>query len=398
MSISNRRFFSGNTLEQALVQAAGAFDLHPSEVAYKVVEKRHGFLKTPRRAVIEVDATAPRKPEDEIPSKDEGVRLPPSPNAATLAGAERVTPGPSGGSDPAEVELVEAPEGPPQMETENLSGRDAAGPPPASRDEDAEREGEEARRAPADAPRPWEAPMPEDRAEELPEERDAAPQEDVRADDQDHEAEAQGRDADDGGHEAGAQEREAGDRRRGSRPRGRRSRRGGRGRSRRGDQERREAPARELVPATGPQAEAAETAVGELVRLMGLELESKVFQGDKRLEIRLEGGGSKSLLRGEGRALFAMEHLLPKMIHTLCEEWVYVRVDCNGFKENREGELRDRALRMAKGVIDSGKPKSLEPLNPAERRVVHLALVEDPRVDTKSGGSGYLKRVTIRPA
>ncbi len=61
MSAAKRRFFSGNTIEQAVISAASAFGLEPSEVAYKQVEKKHGFLKVRRRVVIEVDATAPRR-------------------------------------------------------------------------------------------------------------------------------------------------------------------------------------------------------------------------------------------------------------------------------------------------------------------------------------------------
>ena len=61
-----KKFFSGNSIEQAVLQAARHFELDVSELAYRKVERRHGFLKTRRRAVIEVDAENPRlSPQEE---------------------------------------------------------------------------------------------------------------------------------------------------------------------------------------------------------------------------------------------------------------------------------------------------------------------------------------------
>lgn len=56
---SERRFFSGDSLAQALNQAAQHFEMLPGEIDYKLVDKRHGFLKVRRKVVIEVDAANP---------------------------------------------------------------------------------------------------------------------------------------------------------------------------------------------------------------------------------------------------------------------------------------------------------------------------------------------------
>ncbi len=65
--MTNKKFFSGNSVKQAVLQAARHFQLAPEEVAYKEVERRHGFLKVRRRAVIAVDLDQPRRPLDEAP-------------------------------------------------------------------------------------------------------------------------------------------------------------------------------------------------------------------------------------------------------------------------------------------------------------------------------------------
>lgn len=58
-----KKFFSGNTLEQAVLQAARFFKLDPEGVAYEPVERRHGFLKVRRRVVIGVDPENPERGE-----------------------------------------------------------------------------------------------------------------------------------------------------------------------------------------------------------------------------------------------------------------------------------------------------------------------------------------------
>ncbi len=46
--------------------------------------------------------------------------------------------------------------------------------------------------------------------------------------------------------------------------------------------------------------------------------------------------------------------------------------------------------------MDRGGTRTLRPMNPADRRIVHLALADDPDVETESQGNGYFKRVSIR--
>ena len=65
MNGPKRRFFAGNTLQQALALAARHFELDPETIAYQPIEKRHGFLKGARKVVIEVDPDNPRRPAGE---------------------------------------------------------------------------------------------------------------------------------------------------------------------------------------------------------------------------------------------------------------------------------------------------------------------------------------------
>jgi spoIIIJ-associated protein len=149
--------------------------------------------------------------------------------------------------------------------------------------------------------------------------------------------------------------------------------------------------------ATGPEAEAAASGIDLLLRVAGLRLEGKVHQGEGRLEVELAGEDSALCSEGEGELLMTLEHLLPRLVRSASGESLPCRVDCDNFHEIREEQLRSLAQRIAEEVRRSGRSRTLEPMNPADRRVVHMTLADDPAVMTESDGDGYHKRVTIRP-
>jgi spoIIIJ-associated protein len=151
-------------------------------------------------------------------------------------------------------------------------------------------------------------------------------------------------------------------------------------------------------PAEGPQADAAAKASELLLRIAGLDLVPRILQGDDRLEIDLSGEDVDWCFADDGELVMAIEHLLPRMIRSLSGESVLCRVDCDNFQEIREERLRSLAQRMAEEVRRFGKPRTLEPMNPADRRIIHVTLADDPHVVTESEGDGYFKRVMIRPA
>jgi len=282
---AKRRFFSGASLQQALVQAANHFHLDPEEIAYQALDKRHGFLKAGRKVVIEVDPEAPRRPEP-----------PPRPQVAP-------------------------PPPPAPAARERTSGEDGERP---------------ARRADA---------------ERAPERRRAAPRAERAA----------------GGADLVTLP---------ERPRG---------------------AAERYALAEGPTADAAAKASELLLRISGLKLSSRVLQGEDRLEIDLSGEDIDWCFADDGEMLLPFEHLLPRMIRTLSGEAVLCRVDCDNSHEIREERLRSLAQRAADEVRQRGRPRTLAPMNPADRRIIHMTLADDPAVETESEGDGYFKRITVRP-
>ena len=74
-----------------------------------------------------------------------------------------------------------------------------------------------------------------------------------------------------------------------------------------------------------------------------------------------------------------------------------VVLDIEKYRERRQEALRAMAMRVADRVIASGRGIALEPMSAAERRIVHMALAEHPRVTTQSTGSGDDRKITVLP-
>jgi len=72
-----------------------------------------------------------------------------------------------------------------------------------------------------------------------------------------------------------------------------------------------------------------------------------------------------------------------------------IAVDCLGFRQDKDAELRRMALFMAEKAVTSGAPQEMGPLNPYERRIVHLAVAERGDATSESIGDAFVKTVII---
>jgi spoIIIJ-associated protein len=144
---------------------------------------------------------------------------------------------------------------------------------------------------------------------------------------------------------------------------------------------------------------AASEAARRLLAFAGLDLAAEVAAADDRLLLTLRGADEPALRRGGAALLDAFEALLPRAVVSLCGRRVRCRVDGAGVRAAREETLRAAAREGAARARERGE-HLLEPLAPAERRLVHLTLESEADLATESLGRGQLKRVRIylRPA
>jgi spoIIIJ-associated protein len=132
-----------------------------------------------------------------------------------------------------------------------------------------------------------------------------------------------------------------------------------------------------------------------VVRTMGLELTATVEQGTEATRINLEGEDGGVLIRQDGEGLQALQHLAATAFRRQLGDDTRIAIDCNGFRRDKDVELRQMAKFMAEKARTSGAPQEMGPLNPYERRIVHLAVAEDPQASSESIGDAFTKTVII---
>lgn len=98
-----------------------------------------------------------------------------------------------------------------------------------------------------------------------------------------------------------------------------------------------------------------------------------------------------------GSTLRDIQYLLRLMVGHHVQGRVNLVVDVEGYKKRRAEKLRDLALRKAEQVARTGRPLFLKPMTPYERRIIHLALRDHPKVTTQSRGQEPNRRVGIFP-
>ncbi|MGQ9585305.1 MAG: RNA-binding cell elongation regulator Jag/EloR [Anaerolineae bacterium] len=113
------------------------------------------------------------------------------------------------------------------------------------------------------------------------------------------------------------------------------------------------------------------------------------------LVLDVTGRDLSPLIGRQGETLRALQYILRLMVNHRLKRWLNVVVDVEGYKRRREVLLQQLAQRMAERVVLNGRPVALEPMAPNERRIVHLALRDHPKVTTQSVGEGDRRRVTI---
>lgn len=137
--------------------------------------------------------------------------------------------------------------------------------------------------------------------------------------------------------------------------------------------------------------------VSEASRAGDLDLTARLREGEDALEGELDGTDVGLLTASGGRGLDALQYLCNRVLNRRLYDHQPVHLDSDGFKSRRAVKLQERAESAADEVLRSGTPVTLGPLTPAARREIHLALADDPGVETESDGDGFLKRIVIRP-
>lgn len=114
--------------------------------------------------------------------------------------------------------------------------------------------------------------------------------------------------------------------------------------------------------------------------------------------INIQGEDAGLLIGRRGETLSALQFIVNLMLTSQGDRNDRIVLDVEQYRERRRRNLTVLAQRTAERVVSSGNVVALEPMSPADRRIIHIALENHARVTTESDGEGRDRRVTVRLA
>lgn len=131
--------------------------------------------------------------------------------------------------------------------------------------------------------------------------------------------------------------------------------------------------------------------------MMGYATGVEARETEEGVAATLEGGDLGGLIGRQGHTLDSLEFLVAlHLIHRFGRR-IPVVLDAAGYRARREKALLEMAHQAADRVIADGQPVPLEPMEPRDRRTIHMALADDPHVTTASEGEDEGRHIVVTP-
>ncbi len=132
-----------------------------------------------------------------------------------------------------------------------------------------------------------------------------------------------------------------------------------------------------------------------LLRLMELEGTIKVSAGETPISFDIDGDDLGILIGRQGQTLACLQFVVRLIVAERLKNWLPLNIDICSYKKRRYESLHNLALHLAEQVKLRRRAMALEPMPSDERRIIHLALSDDPDVITQSTGEGNSRKVVI---
>lgn len=144
--------------------------------------------------------------------------------------------------------------------------------------------------------------------------------------------------------------------------------------------------------------QAAKEALQEIIDKLGLMAIAELKGEDaESISLNIKGEELGQIIGKEGATLMALQILVSSMISKAFERRARVYIDAGGYRERQEQAIERLAKEAAKDVEKSGIEKVLPPMSAADRRIVHLCLKDNDKIQTFSKGEGADRRLVIAP-
>src|SRR5271156_1281021 len=137
----------------------------------------------------------------------------------------------------------------------------------------------------------------------------------------------------------------------------------------------------------------------QILGQMGEQTEVRQIEVDaETVELEIKGDGSGILIGRHGQTLDALEYIVNRILARRIKDAAPISLETESYRARRRQQLHRMALSMGEKAKREHKPVRLEPMAPRDRRVVHLALKEDPMITTRSAGEGLMRGIEIKAA
>jgi spoIIIJ-associated protein len=146
-----------------------------------------------------------------------------------------------------------------------------------------------------------------------------------------------------------------------------------------------------------------EAVISRILHLLNLEAQVSANygaaerDGRRNIHVDIRGKDLSVLIGRRSETLSAFQYIASLIVGKETQQFVHLVVDVEGYRDRREKQLVQMAMRMADQVVKSGRRQTLEPMPSSERRVIHIALRDHPDVRTESTGEEPYRKVMILP-
>ena len=123
----------------------------------------------------------------------------------------------------------------------------------------------------------------------------------------------------------------------------------------------------------------------------------QIEEDDEQITFSMYGDEVGILIGRRGDTLNALQFLLSLAVNRRLNSHKRIILDCENYRQRRAETLQALAHRMADKARETGRRVSLDPMNAAERRIVHLALENEPQVKAESYGEDPHRKIVIYP-
>jgi spoIIIJ-associated protein len=156
-------------------------------------------------------------------------------------------------------------------------------------------------------------------------------------------------------------------------------------------------------PEHDPLLDHTEVVVSKMLHLLNLEAQVSAHygaterDGRRNIYVDVRGKDLSVLIGRRSETLGAFQYIASLIVGKETQQFVQLVVDVEGYRDRREKQLVQMAMRMADQVSKTGRRQTLEPMPSSERRIIHIALRDHPDVKTESTGEDPYRKVVIMP-